>query len=361
MWGCTSCRFGSWSSPRARYAAAVNLILLFASLVFAASTWSIESGLQRDRAAADGVKVSAEKLGYSARVVRRFRLGEGWGWVTIVDGLDGESAATAAATRLAAGSALTFTVVQDSAKTTSKKPPTPPTPAPTAAVPTAADWVARTLAAHGGDSAGSVLLSRAVAVHFSFERRVERGSAPSLVVNHDYWREGANRKIVVSPDPTGAKSIAVATASSAWIGASGRVEARDIGVIVNQADTFAPETVLSVALDVPSLLAAPEGLVFLEGAEGAVRIGRGEDPTEPGLAYFDADPQTAQLISVRYVTQGGPIEFRYEGWTLTTGGVLYPTTLQLTRPDGGMEQVRVKTLVVADAFPAGTFDTPTAP
>lgn len=338
-------------------------LLLSSVFAWAASVWSVESAPHGDKAAVDAVRLSAEQLGYSPRVVRRFRLGEGWGWVAIVDGFDAASSAESAARTLAGGSTLVFSVVEQPSKSAAKKTaPVAVTPVADAAVPpSAGEWVARVVAAHGGLGGGAVALSRAKAVHFIFERTVqEPGSAP-LVVTHDYWREGPNRRLAVAPAGVGEKSLAVATGSAAWVAASGRVESRDIGVVINQIDAFAPETVLSVAIDVATLLAAPDDLVLLEGAERGIRIGRGEDPAEPGLAFMDIDPETGRLHSVRYVTEGGPVEFVYDGWRSVTTDVYRPDTMVLTRPDGHVERVAVSLLDAVDAAPSGSFGAPVAP
>lgn len=338
-------------------------ILISAAFAWAASLWSVESIPQGDKAAVEAVRLSAEQLGYSPRVVRRFRLGEGWGWVTIVDGFDSAVSAESAARTLAARSSLTFSVVEQPSKSSNKRPvEVAPAPVEAAAPPpSASDWVARVVAAHGGAAGGAVALSRAAAVHFVFERTVQDSGNAAFVANHDYWREGPSRRLSITPVGVGERSIAVATGSAAWVAASGRVETRDIGVVINQIDAFAPETVLSVALDVATLLVAPSELILLEGAERGIRIGRGEDPAEPGLAYMDVDPETARLHSVRYVTEAGPVEFVYEGWRATTSDIHRPDSMVLTRPDGHVERVRVTTLDVVDAAPSGTFGAPVAP
>lgn len=340
------------------------LALLISSVfVWAASLWSVESTAQGDKAAVEAVKLSAEQLGYSPRVVRRFRLGEGWGWVAIVEGFDSASTAEAAARNFAGRSSLTFSVVEQPSKSANKRATEmiQPPVAEAAAAPSASDWVSRVLSAYGGAAGGAVALSRAEAVHFTFERTVQAAAGSAMVMNHDYWREGASRRLTITPVGIGEKSIAVATGSAAWVAASGRVETRDIGVVINQIDAFAPETVLSVALDVATLLSTPGGLILLEGAERGIRIGRGEDPVEPGLAFMDVDPETARLHSVRYVTEAGPVEFTYEGWRAVTADVQRPDTMVLTRPDGNVERVRVTALEVVDAAPSGTFSAPVAP
>jgi hypothetical protein len=333
--------------------------LLWALVAFAAEAWFVESPPTSERADLAAFEVAADGAGVPVRVVRRFRLGKGWEWVALAEGFADEAAAEAAARKLAKEAGASVTVVRSGAKGTGRRSEAAVSaPGPTPAQPSgAADLVARAVAAHGEKEGGAAALSRAPAVHFSFDREIADGGG-RIHASHDYWREGPSRRLAVDVDGAGVDSLAVATPKGAWIQAKGTVAARDIGVVINQVDAFAPEVVLGVVLDVPTLLGSGEGLLILEGAESGVRVGRGEDPAQPGLAFADIDPATGRLALVRYVTSGGPLLFHCEDWAEAVDGVLYPRSLVVERPDGTREAVHVRALDVAEHAPGGSFASP---
>jgi hypothetical protein len=135
---------------------------------------------------------------------------------------------------------------------------------------------------------------------------------------------------------------------------------RDAGVLVTTIDGFAPEAVLTLALDVPSLLRSPEVERFkpLEGAESGVRIGHGGDETSPGLSFIDADPGTGRLLRARYVTEAGPVTVSMSGWKEAAPGIVYPVDMQVERADGSREELTVRALEVLGGAPSGTFAKP---
>ena len=335
------------------------LILAVAQAVAATGAWWLESPEMIERSSAVTVESSAAKAGYSARVVKRFHLGEGWEFVALVEGFADEASATAAARRPNTETGVVMTLVHDPAK----GPPvrTSVDEAKKAAAPAseAAAVIATCIAAHGGPTGGAGALARSPAVHFAFEREFDLDTK-HLVVDHEYWRDATSRRLSVEAHGGGTSSLSVATANGAWIRVDGRVEARDIGVLIGQADTFAPEVVLGVALDVQTLLggAGSDELLLLEGAESGVRVGRGEDPSEPGLAFADIDPASGRLDRVRYVTEGGAVLFEMRDWKGAAPGVLVPTTMTLERADGRRETIRVKRLELTETAPSGTFTAP---
>ncbi len=327
------------------------------SVALAAPTYSLESAPAATREELASLEAASAAKGFKARVVKRFRLGQGWTWVALVEGFETEAEATSAAQALATATQRTFSVIAEGGAR--KAVDAPVTTAP--ASPTAASTISSTIAAHGGASGGAAELARAKAVHFSFTRALE-ADGRTIEASHDYWREGASRRLAVDVRDAGEDSLLVVTANGGWLKAGGQVTSRDIGILVNQADAFAPEAVLGLALDVPSLLAAPPEapLLLLEGAEKGVRLGRGEDPDGAGLAFADVDAATGLLLGARYVTEGGPLLFSYGAWTRVTPTLLVPARVRLERPDGRVETVTVSKVEVVEAAPAGTFATPGA-
>lgn len=332
--------------------------LALASALAAAEDYYLETAPVTDRAAASRMERVAEAVGYDARVVRRFRLGKGWEYVVLVERLAQPEDAAAAATRLERelGVKVSARKVEGDAKAVTVDLPA------TAAPPAedgAAAWIARVRAAHGGATGGASALARAGVVHFRFARTVEiRGR--TVTVRHDYWRDGTSRRLAVETAGAGMDSLAVATPKGAWVRTGDRVETRDIGVTIGALDAFAPEAVLTVALEAARLLEAPEAQTFLalEGGESGLRFGAGGDESEPGLSFIDVDPQTAQLTRVRYVAEAGPITFELSGWRVAANGVIVPSEVRVERAAGERETYRIEVLETMERAPAGTFDAP---
>ncbi len=327
------------------------------SVALAAPTYSLESSPAATREELASLETATAAKGFRARVVKRFRLGQGWTWVALVEGFVSEEEATRAAQSLASATQRSFSVIAEGGARKAVDAPV----ATTAATPSAASVVTATLAAHGGPGGGAAELARAKAVHFVFTRTLE-AEGRTLEATHDYWREGASRRLSVDVKDGGEDSLLVVTANGGWLKAGGQLSSRDIGILVNQADAFAPEAVLGLALDVPTLLAAPPEapLLLLEGAEKGVRLGRGEDPDSAGLAFADVDAQTGVLLSARYVTEGGPLLFSYAGWLPITPTLLVPGRVTMERPDGRVEKVSVAKVELSEAAPSGSFATPSA-
>ncbi|MDO9280551.1 MAG: hypothetical protein Q7U06_01505 [Pseudomonadota bacterium] len=335
----------------------IGWIALLATIA-RADEYYLEAAPVPDRAAATRVEQVAEAAGFDARVVRRFRLGKGWEFVVLVESFPGEAQAAAAAVRLESdlGAKVTAWRLDGTEKPISVVLAAPP---PDAADVGAASWIERARVAHGGATGGAGAVGRAGAVHFTFSRTLQL-AGKQVAVHHDYWREGASRRLVVDTAGAGQDSLSVATASGAWIRVGGQVQSRDIGITIGMVDAFAPEAVLTVALEAARLLDGAEVGAFrpLEGAESGLRFGAGGDESETGLSWVDIDPSTAQLVRVRYVSEAGPITFELSGWRKVAGGVLVPAEVHVERADGGKESLRVDGLELLDRAPASTFDKP---
>lgn len=323
-----------------------------------ADEFFLEAAAAPDKAEATRVEQVAKAAGFDPRIVRRFRLGKGWEFAVLIEGFPGEAEATAAAVRLERdlGVRVSAWRIDGNEKPVSLTLAVPP---PVAAGTGASAWIERARIAHGGDIGGAGAVGRAGAVHFTFSRTLDL-AGKQVAIHHDYWREGASRRLTVDTAGAGQDSLSVATGSGAWIRAGGVVQARDIGITIGIVDAFAPEAVLTVALEAARLLSGPEVGAFrpLEGAESGLRFGAGGDESETGLSWVDIDPKTAQLLRVRYVSGAGPITFELSGWRKVAGGVLVPAEVSVERADGGRESLRVELLELLDRAPRSTFDTP---
>ena len=345
----------------------VAILLSLSSAAWAGTDWHVETGVLADRAAAERVVAVATAGGMQARVVRRFQFGRGWEHVVLVERLASAQVARDAAQRLAQASGEAVVVYRNvdgrsvPEGTTEPSASTPAVPVAPAAAPArgVGDILRRIETAHGGDAGGSAGLSRAGAVHFVYARTFPV-EGRMRTMEHDYWRANGGRRLEVKTAGAGVDSLAVASDKGGWLRANGAVVSRDAGVLVTTIDGFAPEAVLTLAMDVPSLLRSPEVERFkpLEGAESGVRIGHGGDETSPGLSFIDADPGTGRLLRARYVTEAGPVTMSMGGWREAAPGIVYPASVQVERADGTREEIVVRVLDVLAAAPASTFARP---
>lgn len=319
-----------------------------------AGEFIVETPPFADRVTAEAMEARADATGARARVVRRFRLGHGWEFVVVVSGVPSEPEARALADRLGAALGLDLVVSRldegDPVRIPAGAAPEPPARTP-------ADWVADATRAHGGPGGGGARLAVAESVHFSFERTV-RLADTDVTIAHDYWRAGAERRLAVDTRGAAVDSVAVVSPAGAWLRAAGEVRPRDVGMTLEAVDGFAPEAILTVALEIAPLLRSPEVDRFdlLEGAGRAVRLGSGTD--EPGLSYIDIDPASARILRLRYVTEGGPIEWELGSWREVAVGVWAPFDVAIERADGRRERIRVQKLEVDRPPPEGSFSAP---
>jgi hypothetical protein len=333
------------------------MLLALLSTLAHAEEYYLEATPVAEKSAALDIEKRTEAAGFDARVVRRFRLGKGWEFVVLVEHFTTGDDASKAAARLERelGGKVTAWRLDAGEKAVAIDLPAPAAPA----VDQAASWLARARDAHGGPTGGTSAIARAGAVHFRFAREVEL-AGKKVTVRHDYWREGGSRRLTVDTSGAGQNSLAVATANGAWMKIGDAVQARDIGVTIGVVDTFAPEAVLTVALEAARLLEAPEVAQFhpLEGAESGLRFGLGGDESETGLSFVDIDPKSAWLMRVRYVSDAGPVTYELSGWQKAAAGVLVPTVVSIESADGKRENLKVEGLELLDKAPAETFAKP---
>lgn len=325
-----------------------------------ATSYYLESAPISDRASANHMLEVAKGGGYTARLVRRFELGHGWGFALLVDGFTEPAAAAAAAAKLASslGVQLSAYKVDDSGATSS----TSVAPAATESPTTVADWLQRARTSHGGPSGGTAALARATVVHFSFTRRFTLDGA-TVKVRHDYWREGQLRRLEVTGEEGGkaTDSLAIVGAKGAWMVAAGKTDSRDVGVLVNAVDGFSPEAILTVAVDADQLLSGTDvaGFKVLDGPADVVRLGSGDDASRMSLSFVDLDPATARIRLARYVTEGGPITCEMKDYREVAPGVVIPASVVISRADGRTEEIHVDRLELLTQSPAGEYDAPT--
>ena len=325
----------------------------------------LETAVLADKAAAQKVEAAARAAGFTqTRVLTRYSIGHGWVSSVLIEGVAADRAAQQAEklAGLAGARVQIFRpeggrlVLEGEARGVVGAPAPVPTTRGSGSV---AELLARAEVAHGGRGGGSRALARAGAVHFVFTRTVPIDGKPR-VVRHDYWRDANGRRLGVETSGAGVDSVAVAGPAGAWLKSGGTVRMRDIGILVASIDDFAPEVIVTLALDAPSLLqsAEVERFKLLEGAESGVRLGQGGDESEVGLSFLDLDPATGRMVRARYVTEAGPILVEMSGWKEPSAGVVIPGEVRIERADGTVETLKIDRLEVLDAVPAGTFNKP---
>lgn len=332
----------------------VILLMSLLSRPARAESYYLETAPNAERTVVARMLETAKAAGFSGRIVRRFQLGSGWGYVLLVEGFDSAEKANDAATRLTTSVGGGITVFKVGGT------PVAPPPSPAATL-TAADWLARAREAHGGASGGSAALARAPVVHFVYERSFDMNGS-RVRARHEYWRDGANRRLEVRGvgSTKVQDSVAVASASGAWMLLDSQVQTRDQGVLIGVVDGFSPESILTVAMGAWDLLNSPETADFriLEGAESGVRVGSGKDEGRMALSFVDLDPQTARVVGVRYITEAGPISCALSDYRDAAPGLVVPSRMKIQRADGRSEEVVVERLELLTASPAGNYAQP---
>lgn len=312
---------------------------------------------QRTEAAQVQDAVQAQASAYTTRIVRRFRVGHGWEFVVLVEKIPTEAEAMALASDVQEKMGVNLAVffLEDTSRDRSVVEPRIPETSVTVA-----EWLDRTRAAHGGPTGGATLLARAPVVHFVFSRELTIDGKKSSF-RHEYWRDGTSRRLLVDSSGVGKDSLAVANISGGWLVVDNAVQSRDAGVIVNAADTFAPEAVLAVVVDAWHLLAAPEVSDFrvLEGSEGGIRLGLGTNKEIQGLSYIDIDSNTGRITRARYVTSGGAVEFVLKDYREVVGNLWIPFQVEMMRADGRTEIIKIESIEIMEHSPKGIYDKPT--
>lgn len=332
---------------------------LVLSLALAHATdFYVESDPVADRDAATAMWDKARAAGMAPRLVRRFRLGHGWEFVLLVEGMTDEAAARTTAEHLSDVLDARVTVFREG-EGSKAVPVIGPEPAPESPAMTAGQWLAKVDASLGGAAGGAGELGRAGAVHFVFTRTLKVGDREATI-RHDYWREGGYRRLAITTGGAGKDSVAIVTPTGAWISVNGAATSRDIGVAVGAVDNFAPEAVLTIALEGHALLRSPEAQRFqvLEGAESGLRLGLGADGPDQGLTFIDIDPDSARLLRARYVTEAGPIEWDLRDWKRIGSAVMVPYDVRMVRGDGTTEKIKVDSIEIVGRAPEGTFAAP---
>ncbi len=327
----------------------------------------LETVVLADKVAAQRVESAARAAGFTqTRVLTRYSIGHGWVSSVLVEGVAADRAAQQAE-KLAGIAGVHVQifrpdggrlVLEGEARGVAGAPAPPPVQG-TRGSGSVAELLARAEVAHGGRGGGARALARAGAVHFVFTRTVPIEGKPRTV-RHDYWRDADGRRLGVETNGAGIDSVAVVGPAGAWLKSGGTVRMRDIGILVASIDDFAPEVIVTLALDAPSLLQSLELERFkqLEGAESGVRLGQGGDESEVGLSFLDLDPTTGRMLRARYVTEAGPILVEMSGWKEPSAGVVVPGEVRIERADGAVETLKVERLELLDAVPAGTFNKP---
>jgi len=337
-----------------------------------ADEFFVETGGVKTRTEAQSLLDAAAAHGLSARVVRRFRRGEGWEFVVRVDGLVDRDAAKEVAASLSRYTGTSVGIYLSAGKDVlpldevavgPAAAPAPPAPtaqpavldnpvtvALTPAVLPAGDPVvgmellAAVIRAHGGGASANTDLGSASSLHFRFERQVwvDEGL---LRVWHDYSREGtATRLEIRILEGEGKDSTTLLRkGEGAWILVDGKLLPQEVVPIEETLESFQPDRVLDKALDLARLGSGKTAVyVGSEDEDGRtlarLLVGGSDGGAVLSLGIDQADHRVRDLT---VSTSSGKIGWRYGDYHDLPGGPVVPYQIELTRDGTPKERISV--------------------
>lgn len=334
-----------------------------------ADEFYVETAGVHSRSEAQELLESALAHGISARVVRRFRKGQGWEYVVRVEGLVDRKAASEVGSLLSRYTGATVSTyllagkdvlpvdevsVGPSGAQTHPAPESAPQEAGnTLSAPKlqeqagdpiqGAELLAEVLRAHGGESA-SAFLEGVPSVHFRFERQVWADDS-SLRVWHDYWlHQGSMRLEIRILEGEGKDSVTVLRkGEGAWIRVDGNLSTPDSAAVVEALDTFHPSRVLGKALDLGRISPTSKALYVGKEEQGnrtlaRLAVGKADESTTLVLGVDEADHRVREVV---VSTATGDIGWRYSDYHEMEGGVVVPFLVELTREGTPKERISV--------------------
>ncbi|MCB9793348.1 MAG: hypothetical protein H6741_11565 [Alphaproteobacteria bacterium] len=343
------------------------MLLLLVSLAFAQETeFYLETPTVAARGELSALMDVAEEAGWSARVVRRYELGEGWTYALVVEDFDDAEAAQDAATRLAEIGGMGVAVyrregrsgVRVSADWPEDQGPGGREPG---ALPPADEILLRAVRALGGREGGSARLAQSPAVRFNFEREVA-GDAGPIRARHSYLRADKSLRLEIEIlDGEGQSSLTVVGSEGAWVRTEAGVVARDPGRASELLEAFAPEQILNYPMRFASLVAS-------DPAHDALRtVALREDLQRPCYQLEDGeglgvcvDSSTWHPVEVSLDSGAGLVRYHYRDWREIDTGLVMPFEVEMQRDGAVIERVRVTEISLLGEVEAALFTAPAA-
>jgi hypothetical protein len=392
------------------YKPAARLAVLWTSLcsvpAWASADYYVESPSTPDREQAEAHLETIPSLGagIQPRVIRRFRVGEGWAYVIRVDALEQEQAHSVATALSHDGDpgvvyrrigSRTIRVMETEAEpeedaidaksdqsSVSEDAPTlqpldPSTLAGEAVEADSADLdfeprlqstvsvLSRALRAHGGEGGGASQIQGAGSVTFTYDRTVATESE-TLVVRHEFVRWGDGMRLAVEIlEGDGVNSLAVVDRSGqAWLTTNGETISRDPSRTTEVLADYSPADILGVSMRVAEQIQSGDDWseMSLRGTQaspgGEQIVIENEEGSGRGLQSLHFDAVHSWLVSAEWHTLEGVIRMGFEDYVITEDGLVYPSRLTVWRDSAIMERIVVHDLQLNQAVDPTLFQAP---
>jgi hypothetical protein len=374
-------------------------MLLASALAWSVPAWAsadyyVESPSTPDRAVAEAQLESLPPLGedIQARVIRRFRVGEGWAFVIRVDSLEQEQAQTVAQA-LSQGDQIGVVYRRIGSRTVrvmeaEDSHPEAPVPAETGEADGAQDpdpeaegsseaepfeprlrstesVLENAVRAHGGEAGGALKVEAAGSVHFVYERTMA-GENGTLVVQHDFirWGEGLYLQIEMT-EGEGVDSLTVVDRhGAAWVMVDDKKTDRDQDRTTSVLSEYGPGQILGIAMHLAEQVETNERwstmvLVGNEASPGGERVVlQAPEGSGRGLEEVAFDAVHSRLVSASLSTLEGTIRMAFEDYRLSESGLVYPSRLTVWQDEGLAERIVVQRLELNQPVDPSLFEVP---
>ncbi|MCB9745655.1 MAG: hypothetical protein H6740_23965 [Alphaproteobacteria bacterium] len=338
------------------------LWLLALNLAFAqGASYYLESPTVSARGELSTLLDIAEDAGWSARIIRRYELGEGWIYALVVEDFDDEGDARAAAAHLAELGGMGVAVYRREGRAGVRLSADWPAGDPegeavAGELPAADEILLRAVRALGGREGGGARLEEASAVRFQFEREVAVADGV-IRARHDYARAGESLRLEIEIlEGEAQSSLTVVSPEGAWLRTTEGVIDRDAGRAAELLAGFSPEQILSYPLRFA-------WLVERDPAHDALRtVARRSDLERPCLQLEDGeglgvcvDVETWRPIEVSFSGEAGLVRYAFGDWREIDTGLVLPFELVTWRDGEVIERVKVRDLSLPAELEEGLF------
>ncbi len=332
------------------------MIVVWMSLALAGFT--LESQPVSARTDALVTQEQAQVLGHTARVVRRYRQGEGWEFVVQVT-VDDRPAAEAAAAALEAATGASISITEASGEaSTAHAPPVASAPE----LPEVDAVFERVRRAHGLGE-GASRLSDAGAVRFRYQRMVSTPEGELQV--RSTWARDADAVLLVIDvldGPGSSSALVVGTDGRAWVATSTEVAERPAAASRALMDRHGPAELMALGVAMPALLAEAETassrwrVVHDDGGSSFVleELGAGGGAT----TRLRVDLETWRVSGLEVVDETGRSSWILSDWREISASLVLPFELERRIEGDIVERLRVLELSLDPVLEAGLFGVP---
>ena len=333
-------------------------MLLFVASALAAEL-ILESQPLDTRAEAQALRRSAEEQGLEARLVRRYQSGSGWEYVVVVEGLEDEDAAQAAAEAWAAASEEGISILGGQEPAVVAEPPAAEPTGPSSDLPQAELVLRHAVRALGGVDGGRAALERAPAIRFAYVREVA-AEGDRIEAHHELLRSADGQRLVVTSIDGAVDSATLVHPEGAWLVVSGETLEQDRERATDVLADFGPEQLLGYPLDFASLVAEEPAYGRLRTTaerDGAYLLEYG-GPEVGGSMRLEVEALGWHPRSVSYATEAGEVRYHFADWRELDTGLVVPFEVELHRDGALVDRLVVDELSLMEALAEGSLELP---